>query len=372
MTATAPRVLTLNAGSSSLKWAIFAGATRVAGGGIDRLGCGAANLGAALARVLDGLGSQELSRLQAVGHRVVHGGTRYTQSCRVSPQLLGDLRLLSPLDPDHLPAELTIIADVGRLCPNLPQVACFDTAFFADLPRLARLLPIPRRFIDDGVRRYGFHGLSCTFLMDALRRVDRVAATGRVVLAHLGSGASLAAVSEGRCVDTTMGFTPNSGILMGTRSGDVEPGVLLHLLRNGMSVGELDDLVNHQSGLLGVSGTSSDMRDLLAAEAHDPHAAEAIGLFCYQAARAVGALATTLGGLDTLIFAGGVGERAPAIRVRIAERLAHLGVEVDPDRNEVSAAVISTGRCVVRVIHTDEESVIARQTIATLAQGTSI
>ncbi len=361
----APRVLTLNAGSSSLKWALYAGQARVAAGAIERIGLDGLDHGAALARVLEDLGASERSRLEAVGHRVVHGGPLHDRACRVTPRLLAELRPLVPLDPDHLPAELAIIAEVGRRWPDLPQVACFDTAFFAGLPRMARLLPIPRRHADQGVRRYGFHGLSYTFLMEELARIAPATARGRVVLAHLGSGASMAAVLEGRCIETTMGFTPNSGLMMGTRSGDLEPGVLLHLLRSGVDV---DDLVNHRSGLLGVSGTSSDLRDLLSAEADDPHAAEAVALFCYQATKAVGALAATLGGLDTLVFAGGIGQHAAAVRWRIAERLGHLGVEIDPARNQAGVAVISTdaSRTVARVLPTDEESVIARQAIAVL------
>ena len=368
MIGTAPRVLALNAGSSSLKWALFAGRELVAAGAVDRIGANGADHGDALARILEGLGATELSRLEAVGHRVVHGGPFHDRARRVTPRMLADLRPLVPLDPDHLPAELAIIEGLGRRWPDLPQVACFDTAFFADLPRMARLLPIPRCHAAEGVRRYGFHGLSYTFLMEELERIAPTTARGRVILAHLGSGASMAAVLEGRCIETTMGFTPNSGLMMGTRSGDLEPGVILHLLRSGHHV---DDLVNHRSGLLGVSGTSSDLRDLLAAEPNDPHAAEAVNLFCYQATKAVGALAATLGGLDTLVFAGGIGEHAAPVRLRIAERLGHLGVEIDPARNHAGSPVISTdeSRSIVRILHTDEESVIARQTIAVLTDG---
>lgn len=363
-----PRVLALNAGSSSLKWSLYAGREHVSGGAVDRIGLDGADHGAALARILGGLGTHELSRVEAVGHRVVHGGPLHDRARRVTPQLLRDLKPLAALDPDHLPSELSIIDEMSRRLPDLAQVSCFDTAFFSDLPRVARLLPIPRRYVDEGVRRYGFHGLSYTFLMDELGRTDPAAARGRVVLAHLGSGASMAAVLGGRCIETTMGFTPNSGLMMGSRSGDLEPGVILHLLRSGHAV---DDLVSHRSGLLGVSGTSSDMRDLLAVEADDPHAAEAVDLFCYQAVKAVGALAATLGGLDTLVFSGGIGENAAAVRRRIAERLGHLGVEIDPARNQAGLAVISTdeSRTIVRILHTDEESVIARQTIAVLTDG---
>ena len=357
------RVLTVNGGSSSVKFALYEPGNPphcVYRGSVER------------ADGTDWLDALErdghLKGLAAVGHRVVHGGPLHDRAVGVTPQLLSELRPLFLLDPDHLPAEVAIIDAIGRRLPDLPQVACFDTAFFADLPRIARLLPIPRRHADEGVRRYGFHGLSYTYLMDELGRTDADAVRGRVVLAHLGSGASMAAVLGGRCTETTMGFTPNSGLMMGTRSGDLEPGVILHLLRSGHDVA---DLVSHRSGLLGVSGLSADMRDLLAAEADDPHAAEAVDLFCYQATKGVGALAATLGGLDTLVFSGGIGENAAEVRRRIAERLGHLGVAFDPVRNQAGLAVISTdeSRTVVRILPTDEESVIARQTIAVLTNG---
>lgn len=365
------RILTLNAGSSSLKWAIFAGDERVASGTVARFGRVGPAHSVALTRILDSLGTAEVAGVQAVGHRVVHGGPLHTRACGVTPQLVADLRPLAVLDPDHLPASLAIMDEVGRRLPHLPQVACFDTSFFSDLPDVARRLPLPRRHLDNGVRRYGFHGLSYTYLMEELGRVAPVAAGGRVILAHLGSGASMAAVFEGRCIETTMGFTPNSGLMMGTRSGDVEPGILLHLLRSGHDVNVVDDVLNHQSGLLGVSGTSADLRDLLAAEADNSHAAEAVDLFCYQAVKAVGALAATLGGLDALVFSGGIGENAAPVRQRISERLAHLGVDFDPIRNQTGSGVISSAesRVVVRILPTDEASVIARQTIAVLTDG---
>jgi acetate kinase len=238
------------------------------------------------------------------------------------------------------------------------------------MPRVARLLPVPRRFEARGMRRYGFHGLSYQYLSEELARVAGAgAAAGRVVMAHLGSGTSLAAMHEGRCLETTMSFTPNSGVPMGTRSGDLDPGVVLRLLRSeGLGVEGVDDLLSRRSGLLGVSETSSDMRDLLAREATDERAAEAVELYCYQCRKAVGALAAVLGGLDTLVFAGGIGENAPAVRARIAKGLGHLGVRLDPARNDAGAAVVSvdTSPCVVRVVHTDEEAIIARETLRLL------
>jgi acetate kinase len=337
------RVLTLNGGSSSLKYATFAGQSRTSGGAVERIARGGPRDHAAALE--DVLGRVALGDVEAVGHRLVHGGARERPE-RVTDALLADLRPLAALDPDHLPAELAIIAAVSARLPGVPQVACFDTAFHATMPRVARLLPLPWRFEAQGVRRYGFHGLSYTYLLEALARNDgHAAANGRVILAHLGSGASLAACRDGRCVDTTMGFTPTSGVPMGTRSGDVEPGVLLHLLRQGMSASELDAMLNHASGLLGVSGTSADMRDLLAAEASDPRAADAVALFVWQVTKAAGGLATTIGGLETLVFAGGIGEHAAPIRDRIAAGLAHLG------------------SFAVRVIPTDEESILARETV---------
>jgi acetate kinase len=329
----------------------------------------------ALHAALDDLAQRgEGERLLAVGHRVVHGGTLYDEAREVSADLLAELRRWSSLDPDHLPAERAIIEAMAERAPHVPQVACFDTTFHRTMPRVARLLAIPRRFEASGVRRYGFHGLSYAFLMEELTRVaGPEAAAGRVVLAHLGAGASLAAVAGGRPVDTTMGFTPASGVMMATRSGDLDPGVLVHLMRTErMGADEIDDLVNRRSGLLGVSDSSADMAELLAREGSDARAADAVSLFCYQVKKAVGALAAVLGGLDTLVFSGGIGENAPAVRGRIVRGLEHLGIRLDEPRNDAGAAVISTdgSGCVVRVVATDEESVIARETLRVM--GTNV
>jgi acetate kinase len=243
-------------------------------------------------------------------------------------------------------------------------VACFDTAFFHDLPRVARLLSIPRRYEAQGVRRYGFHGLSYAFLMGELgAQAGEQAARGRVILAHLGNGASLAAVHDGEAVDTSMGFTPAAGVPMGTRSGDLDPGLVSYLARSeDMSPQQFDDMINFKSGLLGISETSSDMRELLDREAQDVRAAEAVSLFCYQIRKWIGAFAAALGGLDQLVFAGGVGENAPKVRARICHGLGFLGIDLDETRNEENARLISraAGRVKVRVIHTDEELMIAR------------
>ncbi len=271
---------------------------------------------------------------------------------------------LTPFDPEHLPGEILLTQAFQRRFPKLLQIACFDTAFHHDLPRVAQLLPIPRRYEAQGVRRYGFHGLSYEFLLGELARVAGAeAAQGRVILAHLGNGASLAAVHHGKAVDTSMGFTPAAGVPMSTRSGDLDPGLVGYLARTeNMNATEFNELVNFQSGLLGVSETSSDMRDLLAREADDVRAAEAVALFCYQVRKWIGAFAAALGGLDTLVFAGGIGENAPAIRARICEGLSYLGIEVNESRNAQTAGVISmdSSRITVRVMRTDEELMIAR------------
>ncbi|MCC7242388.1 MAG: acetate/propionate family kinase [Acidobacteria bacterium] len=386
-----PSVLTINGGSSSVRFALFeAGPTpqRQLGGRIDRIGTRQATLTvddadglarrerfaardrrAAVAELLDWLDAQPaFASVGAVGHRVVHG-LRHTEPARVTPALLSELHRLTPYAPDHLPWEIALIEACRRRYPRMSQVACFDTAFHRTLPPVARRLPIPRRYADRGVERYGFHGLSYASLMDTLGRLDAAAARGRVILAHLGSGASLAAVRAGKCVDTSMGFTPAAGLMMGTRSGDLDPGLAGYLARTErMSPARFERLVNHECGLLGVSGTSADVRDLLARQAHDARAREAITLFCYQAAKWIGAFAAALGGLDTLVFAGGIGEHAPAVRARICRGLGWLGIDLDPRRNRRNAALISrtTGRVRVRVIPTDEERMIAAEVLRTL------
>jgi acetate kinase len=385
-------ILVINGGSSSIRFAAYAAEQplrRLLDGKIERIGrrgttlafrdaagragppvrLAAADHGAAAGRLLDWLEARpDFGPLRAVGHRIVQGMAHAAPE-RVTPRLLADLRRLTPYDPDHLPRELELIEVVRRRHPRVPQVACFDTAFHHTLPPVARLLPIPRRFAARGIRRYGFHGISYAYLVSELRRLDRAGADGRVILAHLGSGASLAAVRHGRSVDTSMGFTPAAGLVMGTRTGDLDPGIAYCLARTaGMTAAQFQQMVNHESGLLGVSGTSSDMRDLLARESADPRAAEAIGLFCYQARKWIGAYAAALGGLDTLVFSGGIGERAPAIRARICRGLEFLGVRLDAARNARGAPVISrrSGRVTVRVIPTDEELMIARSTVRIL------
>ncbi len=294
---------------------------------------------------------------------MVDGGPKYSEPLRITPEVVEELRSLSPFNPDHLPEEILLTAAFHRRFPDLPQVACFDTAFHHDLPRVARLLPIPRRYEAQGVRRYGFHGLSYAFLMEELARLaGPEAARGRVILAHLGSGASLAAVCDGKSLDTSMSFTPAAGVPMGTRSGDLDPGLVWYLARTEkMSPKQFNEMVNSQSGLLGISETSSDMRELLNREAQDVRAAEAVALFCYQVKKWIGAFAAALGGLDTLVFAGGIGENAPPVRARICDGLGFLGIELEDERNAANEGVISAAASpvAVRVIRTDEERMIA-------------
>ena len=389
-----PCILTINGGSSSIKFALFeAGDSlgRILEGGIERIGLPEAALRVkgvnqadtlsrpvtapdhtvAVGALMDWI-EHRIGRdaLTAVGHRVVHGGPKYSKPQRITAEMVEELHRLSPFDPVHLPEEILLTEAFHRRFPDLAQVACFDTAFHHDLPRVARLLPIPRRYEAQGVRRYGFHGLSYAFLMGELARLAGAkAAQGRVILAHLGNGASLAAVHHGKPVDTSMSFTPAAGVPMSTRSGDLDPGLVWYLARTeGLDAQRFNEMVHFQSGLLGMSESSSDMRDLLDREALDVRAAEAVALFCYQVKKWVGAFAAALGGLDTLVFAGGIGENAPTVRSRICEGLGFLGIEVDEERNAANEGSISTaaGRIAVRVIPTDEELMIAEMVCCVL------
>lgn len=368
-------VLTINAGSSSIRFAFYGPGSdpaKLEHGKIERIGERGADFSSAVDSLVRWLESQpRFAEVSAVGHRVVHGMSR-AQPARVTPQLLEELKAAIPYDPEHLPQEIELMEALGRRFPRLVQVACFDTAFHRTMPRIAALLPIPRRYEAQGVRRYGFHGLSYTFLMQELTRLgDPACEHGRIILAHLGNGASIAAVRDGRSIDTSMAFTPAAGLPMSTRSGDLDPGVLGFLARSeGKDADALQRMVNHQSGLLGISETSSDVRDLLAREREDVRAAEALAVFCYQTKKWIAAFAGALGGLDTLVFAGGIGENSAPIRARICEGLQFLGVELDELRNREHAPMISSAasRAAVRVIQTDEESVIARMTAEMLAR----
>ena len=380
--------LTINAGSSSLKFALFRAGkdpSRILAGKFERIGLPKGQL-----EITDvGVGKRDKRRfdapthvacvamleqvleqhagvdaIRAVGHRIVHGGPRYAKPQRVTSDLLEELRRIRSFDPDHLPAELALVKHFARRYPRVPQIACFDTAFHRDLPRVARVLPIPRRYQAQGVQRYGFHGLSYGYLLQELKKLDGAAAArGRIVLAHLGNGASMAAVHKGKSIDTTMAFTPTAGLVMSTRAGDLDPGLPAYFARSeGMTAPQFQEMVHAQSGLLGISETSSDVRDLLAREKKDRRASEALDIFCYQARKWIGALSAALGGLDILVFSGGIGENAPQIRARICRSLKHLGIELDTKLNQKSAPIISRNgsQTRVRVIRTDEELYMAR------------
>jgi acetate kinase len=309
------------------------------------------------------------SKFSAVGHRVVHGGAR-RQPAVIDDELLAGLDRIGGYDPDHLPGEIGLIRLIRERDAGLRQVACFDTAFHATMPRVARLLPLPRRYEGAGLQRYGFHGLSYSYIAEELIRIaGPEIATGRVIMAHLGSGASLAAVKDGQSLDTTMGFTPTGGIMMGTRSGDLDPGAIWWILQQeGLGAAQLSELVNHQSGLLGISGISSDMQDLLARESGDTAAADAVELFTYQVRKSIGAYAAVLDGIDALVFTGGIGERSAIIRSRVCAGLGYLGIALDQEANEKNEVLISRPGGPVRVyaIPTDEEKMIARQTLKLL------
>jgi acetate kinase len=366
---TMPHVLTINAGSSSIRFALFAAgapAVRLMDEKIERIGAEPADVTAE--RLLQKLqAASSIGAPDAIGHRVVHG-MLHTEPERVSPELLKELRRVIPFDPEHLPREIALIEALQKRFPTVPQVACFDTAFHRQMPAVATLLPIPRRYAARGVQRYGFHGLSYTFLLRELLRLGDPAATrGRVILAHLGNGASLAAVLDGHCIDTSMGFTPNAGLVMGTRSGDLDPGLINYLaLTESMTVAQFQTMVNYESGLIGISETSADVRDLLERESGDVRAREALAMFCYQAKKWIGAFAAALGGVDTLVFAGGIGENSAPVRLRICAGLKFLGIEIDEALNARHAQRISAGAVTVRVIRTDEESVIADLTCRVL------
>ena len=388
-------VLTLNAGSSSLKFALFPALAedatqpapvrgeiedldgaphflaRDASGAVlaeHRSPAGGADpFGAALEALLSFAGEHlGDAGLAAVGHRIVHGGADHIAPERITPALLTALQALTPLDPLHMPANLAPIRAVAAARPSLPQVVCFDTAFHHTLPLVARTFALPRAITDAGVRRYGFHGLSYEYIASCLPAVSERLAAGRVIVAHLGAGASLCALLAGRSVETTTGFSALDGLMMGTRCGLLDPGVLLYLGQQGRSFADLGDMLYRRSGLLGVSGISGDVRVLLASP--DPHAAEALALFSYRIAAQAGSMASALGGLDGLVFTAGIGEHAAPIRAAVCARLAWMGVHLDAAANDAGSSLISPpGDTVeVRVIPTDEEAIIARHTRAIL------
>ena len=379
-------VLAINAGSSSIKFALYdvtEPLRRRSRGKIERIGLpgtmftvddstgaraqsraiDALNHGAAASALIDWLDEVGLlAAVKAVGHRVVHG-MKHSKPERVTRKLVAELHRITPYAPNHLPREIKLIEAFSRRHPRLPQVACFDTAFHRTMPQVAKVLPIPRRDAAKGVERYGFHGLSYAYLMEELGRLDPAVANGRVILAHLGNGASLAAVRDGKSIDTSMGFTPTAGLVMSTRTGDLDPGLLYYLARTErMTAAKFQR--DGESRVRAARRFRDQLRParLARARSADVRAAEAVALFCYQAKKWIGSFAAALGGLDTLVFAGGIGENAPLIRERICGGLGFLGIELDRKRNAKNAALISThaGRVKVRIIRTDEELMIAR------------
>ena len=378
------KILTINSGSSSIKFALFNADEKLEkelSGKIERIGLKDTALtyddavtgkksrqsitgSSAVPFLIDWLQDYaNLSSLCGIGHRVVHG-LKHTEPELITPELLNELRLISDYDPDHLPQEIDIIEVFRKRFPDLPQLACFDTSFHSGMPLMAKLLPLPRRYFEMGIQRFGFHGLSYAYMMEELiRNAGKEIAMGKIILAHLGNGASLAAVKNGASIDTSMGFTPASGLVMGSRTGDIDPGIAWFLMQSEkLNAEQFSNLIHHQSGLLGISETSSDMQDLLELQSKDFRAGEAIELFCYQAKKWIGSFAAVLEGLDTLVFTGGIGENAPEVRSRICKGLQFLGIDLDEIKNTNNSPIISTGksRVTVRIIPTNEELMIAR------------
>lgn len=385
------QILVFNAGSSSVKFALYRSgelSLPVYGGELSRIGTTEASFAvrlpggassrpepvaaetheAAFRRILSRIRSRPGTEPDVVAHRMVHGGQLHAEPVLLTPEVLAELRRLVPYAPQHLPPALEGVGLAAGFMPSALQVACFDTAFHRSMPEVARTYALPLSVRERGVERYGFHGLSYQYLLHELRRTgEGFAESGRIVMAHLGHGASMAAVRDGRSVETTMGFSPAGGLVMSTRSGDLDPGVVLYLLQEaGMSPGEVKEMLNRRSGLLGLSGVSDDMRKLLRLESTDPSARLAVELFCHQARKQLGAMVAALGGLDMLVFTGGIGEHSPEIRGRICRGLGCMGLAVREEPNRKNAAVISDGAeggAVIRVMPTDEEQMIAREAL---------
>ena len=399
----ATQVLTVNCGSASVKFALYEMGLaehrrlygRCDGIGLGKGRCllqdeggrvlfessfGLPDPETAALRFLDWLNRHSFgSCIGGVGHRVVNGGMRFERPVAITPEIDEELGKMGESGPDNPAPEIRAMRVLRGLLPQLTHVACFDTAFHRGMPPVAQRHPLPRELSGQGIVRFGFHGLSCESILATLAaEVGEGASRGRIVIAHLGSSASMAAFHGGRSLDTTMGFSPNGGLMMGTRSGDLCPGVLLYLLQGkNLSAAEVGNIVNKQSGLLGVSGVSRDMQELLKVSPTNPDAAEAVALFCYTARKHLGSLAAVLGGLDTLVFSGGIGENAPAVRKGICEQMEFLGIRLDMARNRQNASVISSGDSpvTVRVVATNEELMIARATdavVRSLTQTTQV
>ena len=380
-------ILTINGGSSSIKISVYKSEEypeRILSCQIERIGLSnpvivytdpqnhkkksepviATNMKEAMNVLMNWLDERKiLENIIAIGHRIVHG-MEHTNAELITDLLLDELVKTIPYDPDHMPAEIALVNIFRKKYPSFIQIACFDTAFHKSMPRVAKLLAIPRRFDRQGIRRYGFHGLSFSYLLEELDRLGEPAAkNGRIILAHLGNGASLAAVRNGSCADTSMGFTPSAGVMMGTRPGDLDPGIASIIMNNErLSPDGYNSLINHECGLLGVSETSSDMQDLLSKESEDIRAAEAVALFCYQVKKWIGSYTVVLGGIDIIVFSGGIGENAPTVRSKICEGLQFMGIELNEEQNQSGAKIISRekSRVKVYVIPTDEELMIAK------------
>ncbi len=387
-------ILVINGGSSSIKFALYSmdvNPNKIFSGQIKRIGLSgpaftvinntqkkneiiidATNFKEAAEVLIEWLKKQkEFEQTICIGHRIVHG-MKHTQAEIINEDLLNELNQIIDYDPDHLPAEIEMVRLFKKHFPSLMHVACFDTAFHTTMPAVAKTFAIPKSYYDEGIQRYGFHGISYTYLMQELKKQNEAEENGKIILAHLGNGASLAAVKAGKCIDTSMGFTPAGGIPMSTRSGDLDPGVTWYLMQkgnarlNGMgrNAKDFNDLINHQSGLLGISGISSDMQDLLHHEKENNDAALAIDIFCYQVKKFIGSYTAALGGLDTLVFSGGIGEHSPEVRSKICDNLEFLGIELDEMKNMNNEAVIATetSKVKVHVIKTNEEEMIAKTT----------
>jgi len=381
-------ILTINAGSSSIKFACYEiqdHPARQLSGKIEHIGLHdtqlvvqnhnndrieqpiqATDFHTATTSLIEWLAKQEwFPKMKAIGHRIVHG-MKNTEPTIIGDCLLKELSAISIYDPDHLPAEIEIIQLLKQKYPGLLQIACFDTSFHTTIPVVAKTFAIPKRYYDEGIQRFGFHGISYTYLMDELRKNNQKEADGLIILAHLGNGASMAAVKNGKCIDTTMGFTPAGGLVMSTRSGDLDPGILWYLMQKGVDANTFSDLINHKSGLLGISGMSSDMQELLKHETGSPDAALAIDIFCYQVRKYIGAFTAVLGGLDTLVFSGGIGENSATNSARIFKCLSYGQISLYEESNNKNERLISDdqSRVKVYVIPTNEELVIATATAA--------
>lgn len=380
-------ILTINGGSSSIKFSIYKSRgplERVLYGEIEKIETKEAkfnittaqspqknstditanNHDDAINHLVDWLEKQQyFNSVSAIGHRIVHG-MQHTEAEIITDKLLNELKKISDFDPEHLPEEIKLIEIFKKRYPEIKQIACFDTSFHTSMPVIAKLLSIPRRYYEMGIRRYGFHGLSYAYLMEELMRTEKIdAKKNKIILAHLGNGASLAAVKDGKSIDTSMGFTPTSGLPMGTRTGDLDPGVAWYLMQHEkITPKKFRDLINHESGLIGISETSSDMRELLDLKDTDSRAAESVEFFCYQTKKWIGSFTVALEGLDILVFSGGIGEHSPQIRSKICDGLEFMGIELDEVHNMNNEKLISSDKSKIKVyvIPTNEELMIAK------------